>query len=43
MKHFLKCSAALDLLCDTLLAGGRNGVRVLKEAGHMSQRSVKKI
>lgn len=43
MKHFTKSLKALECLENEILAGSKNVVRLLKEAGHMDQKSVKHV
>ena len=43
MKRFTKTKKALRALTDTILGDSTNVVRTLKEAGHMSENSVKHV
>lgn len=43
MKHFLKSEKALNGLIDVILGGSSNVVRIIKQAGHMSELSVKHV
>lgn len=43
MKHFSKSEKALRGLTDVVLAGSGNVVRIIKQAGHMGETSVKRV